>query len=773
MGQTVQQKRQQTGLTLRGGIALGVVLLCGVLMGRVSLGADLRPFGAAYAAAVFMNEKRVNPYVALAGVLLSFCTSLERMENIPYHFTVVIFLSAVLIVGNFAGVRRVYLTVAVGASAAYLTAAFAFKRFTLAGMLYSLIELCLTVITAYMMNVVIKLLIRRRKMVLTDAELVSLGFSSVLVISGVGVIQVGGVYLSAVAAAGAAMTAAYLGGSAVGAAIGLAVGAAAVMGGSDMAFLLSFSVSALVSGIFNRFSRYIYAIGFVFVALLAGYYLGGKEPEPAFLITAALGAGVFLLLPKKFLGHLAQYVNANLLRISEQKLSRERFSALTVGRLKEISGVFRNASKVFSGMAERREEGISYAIARIPAVACEKCVFYSSCWDKDFEQTYYLMQKLYAKFGKNGKIYEKDLGQAFLRQCIHPGTVIAAARDTFREYDINRKWENKIMESRGVLKEQMQGIAGVIDGLAREVRADFDIRADMENDIRRQLDEEGVAAREVVAQITGKNLFVSVSARSKETPEKLEPRIRRAVSAASGRRMSRIREMDRLTGDGYVFTYEQAKKIGLVTGVAACPKEGAGISGDSYTVKALRDGRYMMLISDGMGSGEKAAKESRAVVSLMEDFYGAGFEDSVIINSVNKLMLLGGSEEMFSTIDLSMVNMQTGMLHCTKIGAPHSYVIRGGNIRKIAAGSLPFGILEEMRPAVYRTELEPGDVIVMFSDGVADAEGEEEALRSQLANVTAGRNVQEIAENLLALAITLRDGKKDDMTVVISRVTKG
>ena len=121
MGQTVQQKRQQTGLTLRSGVSLGAILLCGILMGRVELGSDLRPFGAAYAAAVFMNEKRVNPYVALAGVLLSFCTSLERMENIPYHFTVVIIMSAVLVVGNFAGIRRVYLTVAVGAAANIIT----------------------------------------------------------------------------------------------------------------------------------------------------------------------------------------------------------------------------------------------------------------------------------------------------------------------------------------------------------------------------------------------------------------------------------------------------------------------------------------------------------------------------------------------------------------------------------------------------------------------------------------------------------------------------
>ena len=100
MGQTVQQKKQQMGLSLKGGVTLAAVLVCGVLMGRIELGAELRPFGAAYAAAMFMNEKRVNPYVALAGILLSLCTALERMENPAYHFTVVIMLSVVMIVGE-------------------------------------------------------------------------------------------------------------------------------------------------------------------------------------------------------------------------------------------------------------------------------------------------------------------------------------------------------------------------------------------------------------------------------------------------------------------------------------------------------------------------------------------------------------------------------------------------------------------------------------------------------------------------------------------------
>ena len=773
MGQTVAEKKTETGISLKNAVILSGVLICGILIGRVKLGGDLRPFGAAYIMAAFMGETRVNPYVAFAGVMLSLCTCLGEMENIPYHFTVTILASALMIIGSMVGIRRSYLTAAIAAAVSYIAAAAVFRELRVADILSTLIELCLCIIMAFMMNTVMKMFARRKRSVLTDAELISLGFSSVLAVTGIGAFSIGGVYLSGIAAAAVSMTAAYLGGSAVGAAVGLAVGTAAVLGGTDTALLLSLSVSALIAGIFRRFPRYVFALGYLFSAILAGYYIAGKEIEAAFMITVALGGIVFVLLPKKTVAQMEKYVNANLLRIQEQKLSRERFAALTVGRLKEIAGVFKNAARVFSGMAERREENISYALARIPETACEKCAFYSACWDRDFEQTYALMQKLYNKFSRNGRIYEKDLGQSFLKQCIHPAAVVAAARDTFREYDINRKWENKIIESRGVLKEQMIGISNVIESLAKEVRADFDVRSDMEQDVRRLLDEEGIAVREAVAQITGQNLYVSVSVRSKEAPDQLEPRIRRAVSSACGTRMSRIREMDRVSGDGCIFTYERARLIGMVTGIASAAKEGSNISGDSYSVKSLRDGRYMMLISDGMGSGEKAAKESRAVVSLVEDFYGAGFDDETIINSVNKLMILGSSEEMFSTVDLAMVDMKTGNVQFTKLGASHSYIIRGGTAKRIAAGALPFGILEEMKPQIARAELKAGDVIVMFSDGAADAESESEELYPEMLRIAGGRSVQEMAEQLLTMAAAARGGAKDDMTVIVSRVIRG
>ena len=70
----------------------------------------------------------------------------------------------------------------------------------------------------------------------------------------------------------------------------------------------------------------------------------------------------------------------------------------------------------------------------------------------------------------------------------------------------------------------------------------------------------------------------------------------------------------------------EEKPFVIDTAVVALPKSGAKVSGDAHSVAELSDGRILMLLSDGMGSGERARKESNSAVELIEDLYRAGFE---------------------------------------------------------------------------------------------------------------------------------------------------
>ena len=235
-----------------------------------------------------------------------------------------------------------------------------------------------------------------------------------------------------------------------------------------------------------------------------------------------------------------------------------------------------------------------------------------------------------------------------------------------------------------------------------------------------------------------------------------------------------MQDLGPCTGRKYCrLRYEQAKAYSLQSGISRMKKEGSKVSGDAYSFEGLRDGRFMLLLCDGMGSGERAAQESSAAVSLMEDFYKANFDDKTVLDAINKLLLLSSSDEIFSTMDLCMINLIDGNAKFTKIGAPHSYLIRGNTIKKLQAGTLPIGILDEFRPAVYNMKVENGDLIIMFSDGIADLENASDALFETILEAAKLRSTQEIADRILSMALGIDGGEaKDDMTVMVTRVVK-
>jgi stage II sporulation protein E len=183
--------------------------------------------------------------------------------------------------------------------------------------------------------------------------------------------------------------------------------------------------------------------------------------------------------------------------------------------------------------------------------------------------------------------------------------------------------------------------------------------------------------------------------------------------------MERLDQAGCGTEKSCTLRFAQTHRFGVLTGIAQSAK--GEVSGDSHSFQGLKDGRYMLMLCDGMGSGEAARAESASTVSLMENFFQAGFDDTVVFDTINRLLLLKGDEEMFSAVDLCMLDLKTGDATFTKIGAESSYIFAGGDVRTVTPGSLPIGILDDVTPVSSRMTLYEGDMIVMVSDGVSSA----------------------------------------------------
>ncbi len=775
----MQRNRERTKrfeLGVSGFLALRLLaaFVAGFLVGKVNIANSIFPFGAAYMLSAFLCPHAVNPYMAAGGVLTALAYSVKSMDNPAYSFAVVAISAALMILAVCLKLPMGLRTAGLAACIAYGICTVAFKLSLLMGILSSLIELIITLLMIVVMTKVFTLVeLRVRRRIFTEEEVISICFMGMICVMGMGNIGYAGVYLREISAVLLMLAGAYLGGAALGAATGVTAALACVIAGSGPAFVGLMGLTGMAAGACNNFGKAGTAIGALMVELFGAFYVFYDVMEVGSVGALVIGAVAFLFVPLALLKRLGRYVDINLLRDYDKHLKEERFRDLTVGRLKKISHVFNNAAKVFAQSAQRNEwEGISYMIAGIPEKSCAQCAFFKNCWDKEFEATYELMQDLYTRYTEGKTLHVQDLG-TFINRCIQPERLLDAAREVFCRYETNRLWEGKIARSRSMIGDQMHGVARVIDSLTKEVQVDMEFRRDIEENIRLKADLSGISVREAAVVLSGGTITTDIVFKSAR-PETAERALTDVVSEACGLRMKQTLPPRPYGGKNlYQLHFEQTRACDVETGVATITKESSPITGDAHSREMLRDGRFMMVLCDGMGSGERAARESRIAVSLMEDFYRAEFDDETVLDAINKLLILSSSDEIFSTMDLVMVDLVESKMKVTKIGAPHSYVINEKGMRKLQAGSLPMGILEDYKPIVYEMDVKPGDVIVLFTDGVADLESVDDGLHEVIRAAAKTRNAKEMAEKILGHALAAYGGKApDDLTVMVGRIVR-
>ena len=224
----------------------------------------------------------------------------------------------------------------------------------------------------------------------------------------------------------------------------------------------------------------------------------------------------------------------------------------------------------------------------------------------------------------------------------------------------------------------------------------------------------------------------------------------------------------------YNQVYSSEDKFVLQVGSAKITKDGSEISGDCSLQIKLADGKYLLAIADGMGSGEKARECSKVTLRLVKQMLSAGFDKEESVEMINSRMNLSSNSEIYSSLDMSILDLYVGKIEVLKSGACNTYIKNRKNIEKIKAESLPVGIVNNIELKSQTIDISDGDIMVMCSDGILEAKDDtkKEWMEEFLRNVSTN-NVQKLADLILAEAIDNSYGiAQDDMTVIVSKIMK-
>ncbi len=505
-------------------------------------------------------------------------------------------------------------------------------------------------------------------------------------------------------------------------------------------------------------------------ALLAAFfaygYFDGLYVSPflaSSLLSALLPCLCFLLLPTAAL----RAVENKLIFYREKHLSRIAINRnrLAIGeKLFEISAVFREIQTAFSSLGNKDAEAGAkeYVRRRVVEDACQNCPQQELCKQRGRRENMDKMIELGCLKGKASLI---DIPRALADVCNNQNEILYSLNRQLVEYRAYMTENENAASGRSLLAGQAQGVSEILRGLALEQSQPLQIYSDKERALSIALLRVGIVCSEVLVFGDEENVTLSLITFGNADVKKIAAAATHLFDVEM-----MISEKITLSNDKFCCILRKRPRYDAAFGVASVKKEGENESGDTHSVVKIDERKFMVALSDGMGSGEYAHKISESTISLLESFYRAKMPSPLVLSAVNKLMTFN-REESFACVDIAIVDLDDGRADVVKIGSPLGFILSENTVKVLEGNSLPMGILDSLRPSTASYSLLENDVLVFLSDGVADAFGSTADLYETLQRVPA-RNPQELADTLLQRALAVSGEAKDDMTVVAVRLFK-
>jgi stage II sporulation protein E len=540
----------------------------------------------------------------------------------------------------------------------------------------------------------------------------------------------------------------------------------------DITYLGVFSLFAVTSVAFkNVNSRSLSILAVIFTDIVLGLYFNIYVVYNLYSVTAVLLGGLlFFLISNNTLEVLASILGGNLDKTAVRNIVNRSREGLCK-RMYEISSVFGEMNRVFKSMVRGilpAEEAKEMLTQEIVDKVCADCPEKNKCLRTAGEETLEVFNDIVSAGFERGKATILDVPPFLSTRCNRINTILISINQLITSYKQYATMVNNLDTSRVLIAEQLNGVSKIMGNLAEETKRNVTCDLNKESMLIDELRYENIVCTEsVIYEQNAEISCVTLVVRNKDAIKTKQ--IEKVASKICGGKMAIVTSEPSSTAGFTMQTLKTAPKYNVVFGSAGSAKDGNKISGDTYSFIRIGDDKFMLAICDGMGSGETAEQTSNLAISLIENFYKAGFENDIILSSVNKLLSLG-NEEAFTALDICVIDLRKSIADFIKVGAPEGYIKNKSNLEVVKTGALPLGILEEMQPSITKRALQNQDLIVMFSDGVIDSFTSREEFKNFVNNLDT-INPQTIAENILDKALeNYKDKPKDDCTVTVARV---
>lgn len=571
-------------------------------------------------------------------------------------------------------------------------------------------------------------------------------------------------------------------GTTAGVTIGVTVG---VITSSDPMMIAAYAISGMVAGILNKFGKVGVIVGFCLGNVVLAYVSNGYTVELIHFKEILIASIGLLALPKSVHINIEEFMVGNKLLpvFPERALNK---SKETANKLNNVSDTIQEMANKYNDIENANQENedsnkaifINELLDNLSGY--EENMLYddlSNTEGKIVDEIFNLMidkqeisrEDLLEIFAKcNSYIIGFDDKQvsSYLEENI--AQMIRVINMSYKISKSNFVWKKRLEENKKNMQTQLQGVSKAISNIAQNIEKEISNEEQFTSEKKQILEllkQRDIEIQEISVKKEDRYLVEIYMEKSNNTDiefiektltEILKEKIVLNEEASLGTRLNF------LSDDKYIMAIANAEET----------KTKSDVSGDSILNIRLKDGKYLVALSDGMGSGKDAKESSTKALKMLENLLISGFDKKTSIELINT-SLINQNEEIFSTLDIAIIDLYKGNIEFIKSGACPTYIKNKNKVQIIKANSLPAGIINNINLQVYDRDITSGDIMVMCSDGILDSNVEyknKELWVKYILEDIDTVNTKKISDLVLTEAIDNNFGTaKDDMSIIVCK----
>lgn len=582
-------------------------------------------------------------------------------------------------------------------------------------------------------------------------------------------------------------------GTTAGATIGVTLG---IIANSEPMVVASYAISGMIAGILNRFGKIGVICGFVLGNVVLSYVSNGLISN-LIVFKEILIAGVALLaVPRNINLKIENIIGENkFLPIGVNRGLNK--SKETVSKLNNVSKMVNEMANTYKDVAatvvdeqDIKEKNKQTFIAELlnNIENMKENILYDSIENVEGE----IVDEIFNKLLEKQFIKEKDLIKILAKNNNYVvgfgedeekldrdiEKMTQAINSAYRIGKMNFVWSARLKEEKQNFESQLKGVSKAISNIAKNLDEENyaqELFDDKKEQIALILKQKEILLQEIsITKKDGGRFNVELYIEQNDRND-IKDIILNILNKVLEEKMCVIEEKSVKKENCTKYVFMSDDKYILDIGHSIAIKDNMPVSGDSILNTKLKDGKYLIAISDGMGSGPEARKSSQIVTSMLKRLLNSGFERNTSISLINS-SLLNVSDEIFATLDIAIIDLYKGTIEFIKNGACPTYIKNSKRTQVIKSRTLPTGVVKEVSADVFDKDIEENDLIVMVSDGILDSNIEyknKELWVKYLIEDINILNPQKVADIILNESIDNNFGKvKDDMSVIVCKFIK-